>query len=375
MALSFGFPRMHKEVGERRDFLPELVEFLGRIGAGDVVVEEGYGTGVGFTPADYVAKHPRCRVGSYDECLAQDVVVVLRYPSEEAVSKLKRGAVLVSMVHLPTRPARVERLTELGIRAVSLDSIADDTGRRLVENLEAVGWGGLKSAFLALKRTWPELEAPGRRPVRVLVLGAGAVGAHAMRAAAAWGDRAWRQRSVASGLRGVEVTVVDYDLTWDEAYVRGELAHTDVLVDATLRPDPSKPVIPNAWVGDLPRHAVMVDLSVDPYDFARTPPQVKGIEGIPEGNLDQFEFGPDDPAWGKLDPHVDTRNRRTALSCYSWPGILPRECMDKYGSQLQPVLRVLVEKGVDHLDAETGTFFERAVARAEVSRWRRAHPR
>ena len=29
-----------------------------------------------------------------------------------------------------------------------------------------------------------------------------------------------------------------------------------------------------------------LDLSVDPYDFSTTPPEVKGIEGIPEGNFD-----------------------------------------------------------------------------------------
>lgn len=375
MALSFGFPRMHKEAVERRDFLPELLDFLSRIGAGDLVVEDGYGSGVGLSPAAYVAKAPRCRVGSYDECLAQDVVVVLRYPSPEAVAKLKPGAVLVSMVHYPTRPSRVHELEGRGVRAVSLDSVADDVGRRLVENLEAVGWGGLREAFRALKRTWPELEAKGRRPVRVLVLGAGAVGAHAMRAAASYGDRTWRMALAGKGLRGVEVTTVDFDLTFDGDYLAEQLAHTDVLVDATLRPDASRPVVPNAWLGALPRHAVLVDLSVDPYDFNAIPPTVKGLEGIPEGNLDQYEFAPDDPAWDRLDPRVDTRNRRTALSCYSWPGILPRECMEKYSVQLQPVLRVLVEKGVDHLDASTGTYFERAVARAEVSRWRRAHPR
>lgn len=48
MELLVGLPRMHKEAGERRDFLPEFVSFLSRAGFGDIVVEEGYGTGVGF---------------------------------------------------------------------------------------------------------------------------------------------------------------------------------------------------------------------------------------------------------------------------------------------------------------------------------------
>lgn len=372
MALSVGLPRMHKEEGERRDFLPDLVAFLDRIGASQVVVEEGYGSGMGLSVEDYLSRASCCRVGSYDECLAQDVVVVIRYPSDDAIEKLRRGAILVTMVHYPTRPGRVHALSERGIRAVSMDSIVDDGGRRLVESLESVGWGGVRAGFAALRRTWPEITSPGRRAARVLVLGAGAVGAHAMRAAIAYGDRAFRQSLVAKGVRGVECTVVDHDLTGDEEHMRALLAKSDMVVDATLRPDPSRAVIPNAWIAGLPEHAVLVDLSVDPYDFSRTPPQIKGIEGVPEGNLDQYEFAPDDPVYERMDPRVDTRNRRTALSCYSWPGVTPRGCMEIYGAQIEPVLRVLLDKGVDRLDARSGSFFERAVARAEVMRWRRA---
>ena len=38
--------------------------------------------------------------------------------------------------------------------------------------------------------------------------------------------------------------------------------------------------------------------------------------------------------------------------------------------QIEPVLRVLVERGLDAIDPEKGTIFERAVARADLHRWR-----
>jgi alanine dehydrogenase len=372
MVKSFGLPRIHKEPGERRDFLPGLVSFLDRAGAANVVIEQGYGSGMGLDVKDYLAQSPRCRVGTYEECLAQDAVLVLRYPTDAIVSKMRPGAVFVAMVHYPTRPGRVELLEKLGVRAVSLDAITDDRGVRLVENLESVGWNGVKCAFRELERVWPALHDPARPPVRALVLGAGAVGAHAVRAAAAWGDRAWRDAQVERGVKGVEVTVVDFDLSGDEAYMRSLLARSDVVVDATLRRDVSKPAIPNAWLGELPPHAVLVDLSVDPYDFTRTPPQVKGLEGVPEGNLDQYVFSPDDPAYDRIDKRVDTQNRRVALSCYSWPGIAPKDCMDRYGKQIEPLLRVLLEKELDQLDPVGGTYFERAVARADQKQWRTA---
>jgi alanine dehydrogenase len=110
---------------------------------------------------------------------------------------------------------------------------------------------------------------------------------------------------------------------------------------------------------------------VDPYDFSTDPPKVKGIEGTPEGNLDQFVFYPDDPMYDRMDPRIPTKHRRVALSCYSWPGIQPRRCMERYGSQIEPVLRVLLEEPFEGWDVETGPYYERAVARAEVSMWQR----
>jgi alanine dehydrogenase len=97
---------------------------------------------------------------------------------------------------------------------------------------------------------------------------------------------------------------------------------------------------------------------------------VKGVEGVPEGNLDQFLFAPNDPAFDRLPPQVASQHRRTSLSCYAWPGVRPKECMENYGIQVEPVLRVLLEKDLDSIDAATGPYYERAVARAEVFRWR-----
>ena len=95
-------------------------------------------------------------------------------------------------------------------------------------------------------------------------------------------DRSWR-RLAKRGVPGAQVTAVEYDSSGHEAIMRELLSRTDILVDATQRPDSSRPVIPNAWIGWMPRHAVIVDLSVDPYLLDDDPPVVRGIEGIPQG--------------------------------------------------------------------------------------------
>src|SRR5512132_772787 len=133
---------MHKEAGERRDFLPAFAAVLERAGADRIVLEEGYGAGVGAGEAEYLGAARRLRFGTLEDCLGQDVVVVVRCPSEDALERIRPGSVLVSMLHYPTRPARVELLLERGIVGVSMDSIVDEGGLRLVENLEGVAGNG-----------------------------------------------------------------------------------------------------------------------------------------------------------------------------------------------------------------------------------------
>ena len=366
---TLGLPRMHMEAGDRRDFLPDLVAAADRAGAGSIVLEHGYGEGMGLAADDYRAVSPKVRFADYEEVLTSDVVAVIRCPSESAVRSIPEDSLLVTMLHYATRPERTRLIADAGLRAISLDAVTDDLGRRLVEYLEAVAWNGVRLAFVEVARTHPFFAHPSRRPLHVTCLGAGAVGGHAVRAATRYGDPGLREELAAKDVPGVEVTVVDFDLTRHKDYLLSRLEATDLLIDATQRLDPTRPVVPNPWIAALPEDAVILDLAVDPYDFRVDPPRTKGIEGIPHGNLDRYVFPVDDPAWDELDHGIDTRERRLALSCYAWPGIDPIDCMQVYGRQIEPVLAVALRRPVDDLDPGSPDLYERAVARAELRRW------
>jgi alanine dehydrogenase len=137
-------------------------------------------------------------------------------------------------------------------------------------------------------------------------------------------------------------------------------------VDSAQRCDLSNPVVPTESIGWLPDHAVIVDLSVDPYMLDAIPPLVRGVEGIPQGNLDQYVFQPDDPNWDETGlASVDSKNRRTIATFYSWLGIHPEACMLHYAQQLEPFMEVLYEKGYEGLPLD-GEYFERALYRASL---------
>ncbi len=362
---TIGFPSMSEEDGEKRVFLPRFVRWLATNGVG-VVLEKEYGSRLGLSFTDYQAEGLDIHEGSHAEAFQQDVVMILRAPQLKEFELLQRGAVLISMLHYHTRPQRVARLQALGIKAISLDSIVNGSGIRLVENMNAVAWNGLETAFDVLEERFAGLRKDNGEPFRVLVLGTGMVGKHALDAATKFGSRARNESHIATSGMGVLATGVGRNITNDPIQMEKLLRDTDVLVDTTLRRDPSKPIVPNVWLAWLPAHAVVVDLAVDPYLLDVTPHVVRGIEGIPQGNLDQYIFHPDDPNWtAKIPAEIPSDVRRTSVSCYSWPGIHPEECMKHYELQLKPLMQELLKVGYDAL-ASSRYHFGRALYRGSL---------
>jgi alanine dehydrogenase len=263
----------------------------------------------------------------------------------------------------------VQRLKELGINSISLDSIVNDNNMRLVENMKAVAWNGLETAFDVLEKHWPNLKREDGSPLQVLILGTGMVGKHAVDAATKLGNIERNNDHILAGGPGAIATVLGRNTSANPLLMEKLLVHSDILVDATQRRDSSKPVVPNTWIGCLPEHAVVVDLAVDPYLLDCDPPVVRGLEGIPQGNLDQYIFEPGDPKWDAHVPEsIPSHHRRATVTCYSWPGIHPEASMLHYAQQLEPLMLALLQVGYDGLTLE-GNYFERALYRAALKAW------
>jgi alanine dehydrogenase len=368
MTRTIGFPRMMKEAGERRVYLPDFIQFLTREGA-EVYLEEGYGSRSGFTFDDYKRANSAVHQCNRDEAFQKDIVIVLRSPRREEYELLKPGGCLVSMLHFPTRLLRIHRLKELGVNAISQDSIVDDKNMRLIEDMKAVAWNGIDVAFSQLEKLWPTLSKPDGSPIQVLILGTGMVGKHAVDAATKLGNIERNNDHIKAGGLGSIAVVLGRNTTSCAASMEKFLRQADILVDATQRRDSSRPVVPNEWIAFLPEHTIITDLSVDPYTLDTTPPVVRGIEGIPQGNLSHFVFTPDDPTWtATIPPSIPTGNRRTTVTCYSWPGIHPEASMLHYAQQLEPLMPVLLQKGYSGL-SPNGDYFERALYRATLQAW------
>lgn len=362
---TLGLPRMQNEAGEKRVFLPEFVQFVATMGV-NVFIEEGYGSNSGYDFENYKLANPLVHLVSREEAYHQEVVLILRSPKRDEFKLLEPGCILFSMLHFHTRPLRIQRLVESKIHALSMDSVVNDVNIRLVENMKAVAWNGLEAAYDHLETLWPGLVKPGGQPIRVLVLGTGMVGKYAVDAATKMGDVERNKQHIIDDGPGAIAMVIGRNITSHAEEMQSLISQADILVDSTQRRDPSKPVVPNDWIAWLPEHAVIVDLAVDPYTLDAVPPVVRGVEGIPQGNLDQYVFQPDDSNWDATVPaSVPSKNRRTTVTCYSWPGIHPEACMLHYAQQLTPFMEVLFKKGYHGLSMD-GDYFERALYRASL---------
>lgn len=362
---TIGFPRMLVEAGEKRVFLPDFVYRMVQLGM-HVYLEEGYGSRLGYTFDSYQRGSDYVHRCSREEAFQQDLVLILRAPKQKEYPKLGKGSILISMLHFPTRPSRVAALQDQQIKAISLDGIVDDYNVRRVENMPSVAWNGLEAAFDVLQKRWPDLEKPDKQPIRALILGAGMVGKHAVEATTKLGNVERYNDHIAANGRGAIALCVGRAITRKPELMQHLFLEIDILVDATQRRDTSKPVVENSWIQHLPEHAVIVDLAVDPYLPEALPPVVRGVEGVPQGSLDQHIFYPDDTNWCATIPAgVPSEHRRTTVSCYSWPGIHPEASMEHYARQLLPMMTILIKKGYDQLSLEGG-FFERALYRGTL---------
>ncbi|SES89608.1 alanine dehydrogenase [Natronincola peptidivorans] len=361
---SIGFPRMHKEESERRDFLPEIFKKIQEYKDTEICLENGYGEAMGFKEEDYLKAHPKIKFQQHQEVYKKDMVIVLRAPIEEEIRLMKKGSVLFSMLHYETRELRNQLLRELGIKGISMDGLVDDKNKRMLVNFRGTSRSGVRIAIEELKKKMPDFYGGKRKPICASLIGFGDVGIYAAKALGEFSNIEFsNEKRKASG---IITKVLPSSVTKDMGVMEKILEKTDILVDASRRKDASQIIVPNKLVGKLPEHAVILDLSADPYNDKIKPMQVKGIEGIPTGTLDKYIIHPDDKLYDTIPKTINTENRRLVISCNAWPGVDPIECMKIYGEQIYDFLSVLLEKEIGSLKVNSKNLYERALVRATL---------
>lgn len=131
--LSIGLPASSDE-GERRfPLTPESVQLLVEAGY-EVKMQSGASAPIHYIDNQYA--HHGARVVARDEALRCDIVIHLASLSAHEVKKMRRGAMLLSL--LPKSKEMVEALVENHITAIAIELVTDEGGNQTIADILAV---------------------------------------------------------------------------------------------------------------------------------------------------------------------------------------------------------------------------------------------
>ncbi len=244
---TIGFPRMHKEINEKRDFLPSFFNMLKNEKV-QIFLEEGYGSALGYTKEDYLKLNNKIKFVSNRECYEKDIVLVLSSPEFEEIDYMRKGSILLSMLHYPTRATRVDKLKEKGIFAISMDSIRNDFLERIVVDYDGTSGNGINAAFTELAKNYKSISTQERKPIIVTIMGMGRVGLTAARQAGKYGNNKENEYKLLEKTKGVLVNMLPRNITDDKKQMIKILKKTDILVDATTRDDATQYIVSNELI-------------------------------------------------------------------------------------------------------------------------------
>ena len=266
-----GVPKEIKTAEHRVAMTPDGVRELERYGI-NVRVEAGAGEGASISDADYVGAGAEI-VPSAAEAWAQEMVVKVKEPKEEEFAFLRDDLTLFTYLHLAAYPEVAKALVAARATGLAYETVQLDDGALplLAPMSEVAGRLAPQQGAHFLERHKGGRGvlmggAPGVRPAKVVVIGAGNVG--------------WNAAWIAAGMEA-EVVLIDKNLDrlrWVDQIHRGRImtlasnrgaiersvTDADLLIGAVLVAGGRAPVVvSDDMVRAMKPRAVIVDVAVD----------------------------------------------------------------------------------------------------------------
>jgi alanine dehydrogenase len=279
--LTVGVPRERKDGEHRVAITPDGVHEL-TVHDVPVVVENGAGAGSSIAD-DAFAAAGAALVDAHEVWERADLVLKVKEPQPDELSCLRPGLVLFTYLHLAAYPEVAHALLEHRITGIAYETVQLESGALplLAPMSEVAGRMAPQLGAHFLERVHGGRGvllggAPGVRPARVVVIGAGNVGwnaawiAQGMEAEVLLFDRNLdRLRWVDQIHRGRIMTLASTRLAVDRA-----VADADLVIGAVLVPGGRAPVVvTDAMVRSMRTGSVIVDCAID---------QGGSVEGIYE---------------------------------------------------------------------------------------------
>jgi alanine dehydrogenase len=266
-----GVPTEIKSSEGRVALTPDGVRELSHNGT-KVLVQAGAGANCSLTDADYQSAGATI-VPSAADAWAADLVVKVKEPQAAEFGYLRPDLTLFTYLHLAAYPAVADALIASKCTAIAYETVQSTSGALplLAPMSEVAGRLAPQMGAQFLERPKGGRGilmggAPGVRPARVVVLGAGNVGWNAAAIAAGMGADVWmmdknldRLRFIDQIQRGRMTTIASNTGSVERAVAEADLVIGAVLVAGSRAPI----VVTDAMVRSMKPGAVIVDVAVD----------------------------------------------------------------------------------------------------------------
>ena len=288
--LSVGVPTEIKSSESRVSMTPDGVRELLRAGA-SVFVQAGAGENSAISDDDYRATGATI-VPTAADAWAQQMVVKVKEPQESEFAYLRPDFTLFTYLHLAAYPKVADALLASKCTAIAYETVETANGALplLAPMSEVAGRLApqMGAQFLERHRGGRGVlmgGAPGVRPARVVVLGAGNVGWNAAWIAAGMEAEVWLMDKNLDRLRYVDQIHRGRILTLasNHGSVERAVAEADLVIGAVLVAGLRAPVVVSEdMVRSMKPGAVIVDVAVDQGGCVETTRETKHTDPVYE---------------------------------------------------------------------------------------------
>jgi alanine dehydrogenase len=267
-----GVPAETKDQEHRVGLTPAGARELAARGHG-VLVQASAGAAIGLSDADYIAAGARIAADAQEVFARAELVVKVKELQPAERGWLRPGQVLFAYLHLAPDRAQAEALLASGAVAIAYETVTGPGGTLplLAPMSEVAGRMAVQvgAACLEMPRGGRGVllgGVPGVERGRVVVLGAGNVGANAVRMAVGLGAevtvlaRGPERLRRLDELHGNRIATRIAGL----AAIEEAVTQADLVIGAVLQPGAAAPrLVDRATVARMKRGAVVVDVAID----------------------------------------------------------------------------------------------------------------
>jgi NAD(P) transhydrogenase subunit alpha len=336
----------------------------------DVVVEAG--AGVASDQPDAAFVEAEVVVGSADDVWSSDVVVKVNAPTAGEISRLRPGAVVISMMAPARSPELVEALVVADVTALAMDAVPRISRAQSMDVLSSManiaGYRAVIEGAYAFGRQFTgQVTAAGKvPPARVFVVGAGVAGLAALGAAGAMGAivRAFDVRpEVAEQVESMGAQFVTVDMETEvssDGYAK-EMTDEQVAATAAMYDEEARSadiVITTALIPGCPAPKLVTAVTIAAM---RTGSVIVDMAAANGGNTELT----------RTDEVVVTDNGVTIIGYTDLAGRLAAQTSQLYGTNIVNLLKLMTpaKDGVLTLDLEDVVVRGITVAHQGESLW------